>query len=178
MEMEQVYDTEGNVDFDTYFLVEHMVPAPPIIVIPKGVPKAVKRELQLSFELFWLDHGACVNRLRVSLERLLDELKVPKKAKTTKGKFEDLTLHKRIEKAKLDDDGIKEFLMAVKWVGNIGTHDGEVDVDFLLNTYALYEAALEDIYDKKRSKLLRIAADINKKKGAVARKAPPVRRKR
>jgi len=47
--------------------------------------------------LFWSDPSATANRVRVALEDLMDHLGIQKRRKSTKGKFDKLTLHHRIE---------------------------------------------------------------------------------
>lgn len=55
--------------------------------------------------------------------------------------------------------------MAVKWVGNEGSHEGHVDHEVLLDTYELYEAALDEIYVKKSITLTNKAKVLIKTKG-------------
>jgi hypothetical protein len=66
----------GYVRKDDALVPKGIYPAPPIISIPKATPREVTKELEMAFALFWVDLSSCANKIRISLERLLDALKV------------------------------------------------------------------------------------------------------
>lgn len=159
-------------DVDRWFTPRHFEPAPPVFPIHHTYPKAVAVELQKAFALMWSDIGSAGNRLRVATEALLNELKVPRKEKTKKGKFAALNLHERIRKFQNKNDKAAAQLMAVKWLGNTASHTG-IDAlthDDLLNAFEHFEHALDLIYLNRAEKLDQRAKAISKSKGPVRAK--------
>ena len=161
------YDLEPGPDFDTTeYLEPHFVePAPELIKIPGKCPKDVATNLRAAFSLFWNDPSAALNRIRISLEALLDSEKVQKKAKTKKGKFQQLSLHHRIEKFLPKDVSTRTKLLAVKWLGNEGSHQGSITKVEVLEALELVENILEIVVVKRPQYLDRMAREIAKRKG-------------
>ena len=100
----------------------------------------------------------------MSLEKLLDHLKV-KKTKTKNGKRKRLTLHARIEEYELRNKEVADQLLAIKWIGNEGSHDDGLSRLDLVETYQLYEYALKELFGDEKKKLDKIKKGILKKKG-------------
>lgn len=91
-----------------------MDPAPPLATVPENTPDHLKSEFSTAFALFWIDLGACANRLRIIVEKILDHQGV--KASV---------LAKRIEAYKTAQPGHADTFDALRFVGNIGSHEGE-----------------------------------------------------
>jgi hypothetical protein len=108
-----------------------MYPAPPLFPIPKTCPEVVATHLKKAFALVWRDAGSSANRLRAAAEALLTEKKVPRMVANNNGKKERLSLHARIERFKQADAHSAEYLLAIKWIGNVGSHS---NLDELLST--------------------------------------------
>lgn len=147
---------------------------PPIklIKIHNEYPDNIKKVLNESFLLFWNHESSCLNKLRIVVEEILDDLKVPRKAKirngANRGKFQKLTTHKRIEKLseKSKYKSASQYLLALKWIGNKGSHSSiTVDVKTINQTYEILDKALDLIYVNSDKKLLKRVVEINKKKG-------------
>jgi len=71
----------------------------------------------------WADHAAAAGKVRIALECLMDHLGVPKRKKDKNGKFDDLSLHHRVEIFQKGSPIIGSQLMAHKWLGNTGSHE-------------------------------------------------------
>jgi Domain of unknown function (DUF4145) len=144
-----------------------MFPAPPIIEIPRQTPRSVRTEIEKSFELFWLDLGACANRLRISLERIMDQAHIARSG----------SLAKRISAYKANGLIHGQTMLALKIVGNIGSHEGRVDRDVLLDAYRIYEDALAEIFGRRTVQMDAIRARIIETEGRSSRlrerDAPP-----
>jgi len=95
----------------------------------------------------------------------LDSEKVQKKAKTKKGKFQQLSLHHRIEKFLPKDVSTRTKLLAVKWLGNEGSHQGSITKVEVLEALELVENILEIVVVKRPQYLDRMAREIAKRKG-------------
>jgi Domain of unknown function (DUF4145) len=152
------------------FTPTSMYPAPPVFRIPEKCPKAVAAELRRAFSLFWTDTGSCANRLRAAVEALLTDRKVPRSTINKKGR-ERLSLHARIEKFKQTDANSADYLLAIKWLGNAGSHANldELGGDDLLNGFELFQHVVDTIYVQREKHLKKIAQRINSRKGRPIR---------
>lgn len=162
-EVAEEYDDEEGPYMYEALRPQSFFPAPPIFEIPTEVPESICDLIQSSFSLYWLDRASCSNKIRISLEMVLDELHVPRKRKTKNGDFTDLTLHARIELFQAKDKPVGDSFMAIKMVGNLGSHN-EVPPSFgtLLDVYELYEEALHEVFGKKSKKLAEIKRKLMK----------------
>jgi hypothetical protein len=147
-------------------------PAPQIFEIPRGYPKGAREELQAAFFLFWSDPAAALNRLRISLELYLDEEGVQRKARKRDGKYRQLSLHERILRFAVKHPEINETMVAVKWLGNVGSHESSVSRQETLEAFELLDYILEEVVAGRRSRLTRKAKAINKAKGRAIVKPP------
>lgn len=142
---------------------------PPLILmdIPKNCPSEATSHLIESFALFFADPGAALNCTRAAVEAVLTNLGI-KRLVLVKGKRKPVNLHQRIQLLPPKFDELKKVLLAVKWLGNAGSHDGEKpNVGDVRTTYDLLEHALSEIYEAKGKKLKAIAKKVNKKKGPL-----------
>ena len=168
--MEEYYDDElDTFAYQPAFYTAAMFPAPPIISIPKDTPRSVSALIKHSFALFWSDLDACANKVRASLEQLLTELKVPAHNK----KSHPLNLNSRIELFGKATPEHKETFHALRLVGNIGSHEGKLDQDIILDAYELYEHTLSEIIGRRSETLkamrAQLIASATKGKSATSR---------
>lgn len=167
---------ETVTDLECFFWPTIFDPAPPLFQIPDECPKEVKEELQKAFALFWSDRGSGANRLRVAVEELMNALKIQRKAKIkkgeNKGKFRDLSLHERIEIVEEKHNDAATQLMAIKWLGNAGSHAimDKLTHAELLDAFEHFDFALDLIYVNQRAVLMKRAKRIIKKKGPIRAK--------
>lgn len=148
------------------YLEPHFIePAPEIFRIPRECPKDIAVEIRAAFSLFWNDPGAALNRIRTSLEAFLDLKGVQKKYRTKKGDLRALSLHQRIEKFLPKDLSTRTKMLAVKSLGNVGSHQGGVTRAQVLEAFELAENILEILVVKRPQRLERMARDIIKRKG-------------
>lgn len=133
-----------------------------IFDIPKECPEAVTVEIKNSFRLFWSDLPSAANRIRTSLEILLNEHKV-KRFVVNNNKRNPISLHKRI--LLFNNKELTDLLLAIKWIGNAGSHIANMETIDILETYKLLEFALNKLYNNEDKDIKKIAKGINKKKG-------------
>ena len=69
-------------------------------------PKEVSQEILNSFEHFWNDLSSCANKIRASLEILLNLHKVRNFTLTSSNKRKRLSLHQRIEEFKIKNSEV------------------------------------------------------------------------
>lgn len=166
---------ESNTHFTQYgpnyyerYKIQYMSPPPLFFEIPATCPNDVKQLIMESFMLFFINKGACVSAIRKSLEKLLDKLKIKKFQKT--GPRKPISLHNRIEYFKKSNPEIGETLMAIKWIGNAGTHEDKIQNSDIESCYSIYKHALDEIYLKKTHAVRQLVKQINKKKKPVGNK--------
>jgi hypothetical protein len=163
-----IYDENGEHDYirgDIYYPT-YFEKAPPIFKIHSKCPDAVKAHLVAAFSLIWCDLGAAANRLRAGVEALLDDQGVAKTYIYNRRR-RPLSAHNRIEKFRVKDREAADYLMAIKWLGNEGSHGAAEDVsrDDLLNAMELFEAAVDRVFVKSADKFAKLAAGISRRKG-------------
>ena len=152
-----------------------ITPPPPMIQIPRACPPGVTAEATAAFSLFWSDYAACLNRIRNALELILDDLKVPRTVTDkVKKKKHRLSLHNRIEKLKKKRPKLTDIcnrMMAVKHLGNAGSHPGVAVTDAdVFDGFNILEWVLQDMYSEHSGELARAVKEINKREGPRKKK--------
>ncbi len=143
-----------------------------IVALPKSIPALLETDLIEVFRLYWASPSAAANRLRVAIEHYLSLQKVPRSRRTKKGKLVTLPLHTRIERfkqARRTNADVADHLLALKWLGNEGTHDGTLTHDDVLDGLVILEEALRHISgNASASKALTMS--VNKNRGTGRKK--------
>jgi len=157
--------TEEGYEWEEYFSPMLSRPMPDMFDFPARCSEDVKEELRAAFAIFWSHQAACAGRIRVALECLMNHLGVQKRKKDKKGKYSDLSLHARIDVFAKNEPTIGPQLMALKWLGNAGSHNREVRKDDLLDAFEIMEHALVEIIDRRSAKVAALAKKLTKKHG-------------
>ena len=160
--VDQMY-VDDEIEYFDHFQIRSVVPAPPLIDIPSKTPYAVRRPLEKSFELYWIDNSAASNALRASLEAVLDELKVPRTKKNKSGGTSFISLHERIEKASTSLPDFKELFLALKDVGNHGSHGEEVHSEFYSDALEIYSHVIKQLYENDAAEMKALAKKLREK---------------
>lgn len=167
-------DDEVGWNYEQMLAPRSMYPAPPIIALPTGIPRDVKRELELAFQFYWGDYGACATKIRTSVERLMDHFKVAKfrvaknpKKPNSPGRMKPLDLSARIDKFISTTGAVihKDHLHALRIVGNLGTHKNALARTEILEAFEIYEHALEELIGKKSAQIGKLAKKLSKQAG-------------
>jgi hypothetical protein len=164
------------VDHNEFSNVLHplyVVPAVEFFAIPKECPATVTAEVLKAFSLFWCDQASCANRIRSSVELLMNHFRIRKRPPKEK-RF--LTLHQRVELFREKNPEIGHHLLAVKWIGNTGSHVGKVAHDDLFDAFEIMDNALDELFVKRSIHVTRLAKQINKSKkprSAIRRRSTP-----
>lgn len=163
--VEPEYQEDGDWDWEDFFSPLFCYPMPHIIEIPSKCPGDISAELLAAFCLFWSTPAACAGRIRVALELIMNHLGVPKRKKSSSGRFSELTLHGRIDAFAAKETAIGSQLMALKWLGNAGSHDGVVSKPDLLDAFEILEHVLSEILDRRSARVAALAKKLLKKHG-------------
>ncbi|WP_343314040.1 DUF4145 domain-containing protein [Brucella sp. BE17] len=129
--------------------IRTVFPPLPIFKISNSVPKRVKDQLLLAFQIYWTDTSACVARLRTAIEAMLDEQSVVTKGIDKNQKPYRLNLSQRIDAFTQGLD-LKTELQGLRNIGNLGTHGNDnVEDDDLFDAFDVLEHVLNGVYNKK-----------------------------
>lgn len=161
----KMYAGEDDWEFLDELRPRAVFPAPPIIKVDDGTPDSVIILIKQSFSLFWTDLAACGNRLRTSVETVLDELKIPRQGTSNKGKSYDLNISQRIDEFKKINPNQAPTLDALRVVGNVGSHDRELARETVLDAYQIYEDALAEIFGGRTARIDEIRKKILASRG-------------
>lgn len=136
----------------------HFQPELALFTFPTGLQRDVQHQLLISFNHFWYDLDACANKIRHALELIVTE----------RGGTGD-QLHQRILslKGQMDDSLIKK-LLALKWIGNDGSHIGRpFERSEILTTYSLLVDVLNQLFPDETEQVMRenLVKLINEKRG-------------
>lgn len=171
LDIQEIYD----MDSGRYSEIEHkkfrplfFFPALNYFELTEECPSKINDVIQDSFSLFWSDLSSCANKIRIALELLMDDRNI-NRTKTIGGKRTKLNLHRRIELYKVKEPEIADFLLAIKWIGNVGSHVGDLKRIDILEAYEMLEHTLNKIYDDKEKRLKEISKKIIKRRGTIKR---------
>lgn len=145
-------------------------PSPALIQLSPKYPTEVVLELERSFVSYWFDLSAAGNHIRIVVERLLDHLKVPKTRKGKSGKRERLPLHTRITSLSGSKKELCNALLAIKCIGNAGSHADSIIQDDVFDSLDILEHALECAFLREHHDLTKRIDTINKKKGPAQKR--------
>lgn len=146
--------------FSTYY-PKYFFPNLQIFNLSLEIPANVSEQINLSFSNYFDDLSSCANRLRHSIELILDDLKAPKWKKTNAGSIHKFkVLHQRIEHYGKRNKNIANHLLALKIIGNEGSHIGNLQTDDILDAYEILEQLIEFAYIKKTKRIAELAKEI------------------
>ena len=158
--VDQAYDFEGGAEYYDFYSIQSFFPAPEIIQIPDAAPREVAEQLKRSFSLYWADVSAAANAMRSSLEALLDELKIPSTLKKDNGKIVPINLHRRIELWAETHEEYAELCIALKEVGNFGSHGEKVREKHYFGALEIYSHVLTQMFENDAASMKELAAKI------------------
>lgn len=153
-------------DYEKYYRVKYFTESSHLVEMPEATPESVAEELIASFQLFWSDPLACTNRIRSAVEKLLTAQRIPQTAGRIppKGRRKFLKLHNRIEQYRATQPEIADALMAVKWIGNAGSHSQAATEDDALDGYELMDWVLDKLYARRHRRASALTREINRRR--------------
>lgn len=148
-----------------YFIPSYFTESPSLFEIPRDLPNPIRVEIERSFQLYWFDGRACANSLRIAVEELLTAQHVNKSdgRPTSGNRRRMLSLHQRIGLFAKKNSQLADKLMAIKWIGNAGSHTSIVDAHDLLDAYEILSFVLDEIYEKRSKRVGAIARAVNRR---------------
>ena len=156
--------------YEDVFYPKYFLPSPRLIDIPASCPTEVVEELEQAFVASWGDYASAGNRVRAAVERLLDALRVHRQTVNGKGKRELITLHSRITKIRGKYHAAHDSLLAIKWLGNAGSHSGLLTREAVFDALDIFESVLVGLYSKHPSVIRRLVSSVNARKGPARKR--------
>lgn len=169
-------DKDFNVDEEQYEYVElyrakYFYPPLPVFMLPEDCPEAICRQLKEISALLAAHPSAAANTMRTVLEMLLDGLGVPREIARMGKDPIPLTLHKRIDNYPGVLGSYSAAFMALKWLGNRGSHTDEtIQQSHIVGACEVLDDLIQSIYPQK-SNVPTIVAELHQAY------APPVKAK-
>jgi len=158
---------EPRMIMSQFFKPIALTPAPLLIRPPFATPELVENALREASSLIWQSAEGAANQVRQAVEHLMDQQGVtPSKP----GAF--LSLHNRIKEFEKKDAKNAEILLAVKWLGNSGSHAGGLTRDDVFDAFDMVELVLVNLFDTTTADIMAKVKAINTQKGPV-KPTPP-----
>jgi uncharacterized protein DUF4145 len=149
-------------------------PAPLIVECPPRTPKTVQDAAGAAAAVMWTDSAGAAGRLRVAVEELMTVQKIAKVRLVNKQgggqQRKPRMAHERITEFARTKPDVAEVLLAVKWIGNSGSHESGLSPQDVLEGAQMLSHALRLLYDPSEADLLRRVALVNKRRGPAPRK--------
>lgn len=166
---ERTINETGHPELFQEFFPRYLNPSPELFIVPVRTPVNLRSQIESAFVLSWGDYEACLNRVRLCLEILLDLLKIPRSS-TKNGRRTGLTLHRRVELAQVKVPAVEPFLMATKHLGNAGSHSIGLNRDDVFDALELLEAVVFGVYGNQQN-IISLAKKVVAARGPIRRKA-------
>ncbi len=167
------YEDNEGIPVNLYeYYPKYFDPPLKLLNLPSGWPKEVCAPIEEAFSVFWCDKGSAVNHIRSSIEALLTTQNIPQYALLKKGsKRSPLSLHKRIERFRVQRPELADLLLAAKWIGNEGSHTGIVERSDIFDALDLVYHVLEEVLGNRTVSLQKLSKVINKGRKPRSKKA-------
>ena len=132
------------IPYSEFYKIEYFNPPLPLLSLPEAVPQNVRNAIDRAAPIIFVDPSSAATVLRASIELFLTNWGIPAYDKNDKR----INLHKRIElwKTETGNQEVGEQLLAIKWIGNSGSHEGEpLSVRAVVDGLEFFEAAFNEL---------------------------------
>jgi hypothetical protein len=145
---------------DPYYTPLAFAEPPPVIRVCEQCPEGVLAHLKRSFGLYWMDRRSCATAIRTAVESLLDERSVPKEIERKPGRLARIPLHDRIVRFQEADQEPGNLLLAIRVIGNVGTHQEDITFDDLLTGYEILDHVIDLVYSGRAARVAGLAGEV------------------
>ncbi|MFL1455019.1 DUF4145 domain-containing protein [Marinobacter sp. GN3S48] len=149
----------GDVIYIDEFMPKFFFPTLKLFNVPKSCPDSIRKVVESCFAVAWADIPAGGNRLRVAIEKLVDDLQPPKR--------ESESLHSKINRLSSSYPQESRILYAIKWLGNEASHDDNLEEHDLAFGFRSLDLVLRELYSKEKDEVAQLAEEIIKNKGPI-----------
>lgn len=127
-----------------FYKIKYFNPPLPLLSLPEAVPQDVRNAIDRAAPIIFVDPSSAATVLRASIELFLSNWGIAAYDKNDKR----INLHKRIQlwEAETGNQQVGEQLLAIKWIGNSGSHEGErLSVRAVVDGLEFFEAAFNEL---------------------------------
>lgn len=159
-DIEDFYNKHGHQDqrYVELFRPTFFEPPLAIIDIPEICSAEVAEPLQESFRLFFCSPASAANNVRIAVECLLTELKVP-----THGP-KRLTLNNRLDLLSEEYSEFKDLFNAIRVFGNDGSHpDSKITINDVMDAYEIISHVLQVLYRQNSKRATELAEKMTRR---------------
>lgn len=163
--VDTIHDQSGegwDVAYVDRLTPQFFLPALEVFELPPTTPREVRDSVLASFKLLFLSSGSTLNEVRNALEFLMDHLKVPR----ADGE-RSLSLHGRVQRMPAQYAQYRDQLLAVKWLGNAGTHAHPTRRSDVLDAYEILHHVLDGMFSDRVARVGLLVDKINQRKAPI-----------
>jgi len=151
-----------------FMMPEYITPFIKYFEIPTKTPNEIMNALNEAFKLTPTSYSAAANKVRVAVEVLCSTFGI--ESTSDQGKF--ISLDSRLKSIKAENKlyPFQNKLLAIKWLGNAGSHEeDEVNIESLFHSFEMIKNVLDGLYNQN-DRIDRLADSINENKGVITPK--------
>lgn len=146
---EQDYGDEG-IQYYAWHKPLHFVPTLHPFTLPNDCPEEITKPLIASFSVYLSQPGSAANLIRISVERMLTAIGVAE----LNDRQKRIVLHDRIELLDGQYTPYKDTLMAIKFLGNAGSHTyDEVTTGDIEAAFEMMEYVVNDLFSGRKESI-------------------------
>ncbi|MCW8101743.1 DUF4145 domain-containing protein [Streptomyces tauricus] len=167
-EMTVGQSSRHDVQYEQYLTPTMFLPALPLLESRNLCPKEVGKRVDAAAKILWVDPNAAANRIRAAVEALMDDRGVIRTKLARTGKAAKLTLDNRLATFKTalpQHADAADLLLAVKWIGNVGSHEDALRIPDVLEGIEFLDHSLSLIYDTNRDDMKKRASAVTARRG-------------
>lgn len=152
---EKISITYEGKDCERRFAPIAFIPTVSMFACSPDTPVEITQSLDEAFKLYWISAAACANAIRTVLERLMN-------ARAISGD----RLNNKLNSFRQNDQVNGDRLLAIKWIGNSGSHDSDLKRSDVLDGFEILVEVLLSLYPdtSKSQRIDGIVASINSSK--------------
>ncbi|MFJ4932112.1 DUF4145 domain-containing protein [Streptomyces sp. NPDC088736] len=157
-----------DVQYEQNLMPTMFFPALPLLESRELCASEVGERVDAAAKILWLDPNAAANRIRSAVEALMDAQGVISTKPNRTGKAVNLSLDNRIATFKAEQPqhaDAADLLLAVKWIGNVGSHEDVLRVRDVLEGVEFLDQALFLIYDTNPDEMKKRASEVTARRG-------------
>ncbi|MGY5099442.1 DUF4145 domain-containing protein [Streptomyces sp. 900105245] len=157
-----------DVPYERHLTPTMFFPALPLLENRGLCPSEVGERVDAAAKILWLDPNSAANRVRAAVEALMDDQGVIRKKLGRAGRGVRLSLDDRITTFKTalpQHRDAADLLLAVKWIGNVGSHEDVLRIPDVLEGVEFLDHALSLIYDTNHDDMKKRASNVTARQG-------------
>lgn len=144
---ERERDHEHRDQYVKWYKPRNFLPALHPITLPQQCPTEITRPLTAAFSIYLSQPGSAANLIRITVERMLTAIGIQEHNNNGKR----IVLHQRLSKLIGDYAVYKDPLMAIKFLGNAGSHTyDEVQVEDVEAAYDIMDYVVSDLFSGRK----------------------------